>query len=115
MLTEVEAVILECFTRTLPLRNIHPVAVATKLKARQTSPFLFQTSLEWGWFLWTSHAVYILKKSCPCHVIWNNLGLENPNQLVKLRPDKVMEVVMLQLPPEVLNTHSGVPAGQIGC
>ena len=94
MFTEVETVILDYFAGTVPSRNICPVAAATKLKVRQTSPFLFQTSLERGCFLWMSYAVYVLKKSCPCHVIWNNLGLDNPNQLVKLRPDKVVEVVV---------------------
>jgi len=61
MFTKVEAVIIECFTRTLPLRNVHPVAAATELKARKMSPFLLQTNLERGWLLW-SYVVCILKE-----------------------------------------------------
>jgi hypothetical protein len=57
----------------------------------------------------------IFKGSCSDHVSWHDLCANDLDQLIQARASQVVEEIMLELLPEILDIHGGAKSRNVSC
>jgi hypothetical protein len=105
VLAEVMALILLMAAVASPSGDISRIFSAVEGKDGQSLPHCLEVFLVCCESLRPAQTMYILQHFSPNKVLWRDIIHQNIDEVIEARVKEVVEEIVLELPPEVLNVH----------